>query len=74
MFEKYITRILLSIPAFIGGALFGIFFFAIVPLLVFATIWYGGEAYRHPDALDFLFRPAAFTGGCIGVLMVWSLK
>jgi hypothetical protein len=67
-------RYVLIIPAFTIGCLFGFMLLFLIPLIIYDTLVYGGQAYAHPDALDWLQRPAMLIGGLVGAfgMMVWA--
>lgn len=58
---------LLVVPAFMFGSLVGMLLFAMLPGILASQFWYGSEAFRHPDLIGVMMRPAMFLGGALAV-------
>ncbi len=66
-------KYLIIIPGFMIGTLFGWLFFFALPLITFITIYYGHDSFMHPDALDWLQRPASLVGGILGASLCYII-
>lgn len=61
-------KYLMAIPMALLGCLVGAVLLGIFPGLAFSLIWYGDQAFRHPEPVAILLRPGAIIG-CIAAII-----